>query len=184
MIRWFLNQQMKAYEREFNYDMSYARDVLDTGLGAFWTFSRILSISSYRKDAPLDAWYAAKIAATIAADCGPCTQLVVDMAARDGVNTTNLRAILANDEQAMTPDAALGFRFAQAVIARDLPKADTLRAEVTRRWGRRGLVSLALTMAASRVFPDVKYVLGHGHACTLVRLAGVSAPLAHKESHA
>jgi hypothetical protein len=59
-----------------------------------------------------------------------------------------------------------------------------LRAEVMRRWGRRGLVSLALTMAASRVFPDVKYVLGHGHACTLVRVAGVSAPLAHKESHA
>jgi hypothetical protein len=108
MIRWFLNRQMKAYEREFNYDMGYARDILDTGLGAFWTFSRILSISSYRKEAPLDAWYAAKIAATIAADCGPCTQLVVDMAALDGVSTTNLRAILANDEQGMTPDAALG----------------------------------------------------------------------------
>jgi hypothetical protein len=66
MIHWFLNRQMKAYEREFNYDISYARDILDTGRGAFWTFSRILSISSYRKGAPLDAWYAAKIAATIA----------------------------------------------------------------------------------------------------------------------
>jgi len=184
MIRWFLNRQMNAYQREFNYDMRYARDILDAGLGAFWAFSRILSISSYRKDAPLEAWYAAKIAATIAADCGPCTQLVVDMAARDGVSTANLRAILANDEQAMTPDASLGLHFAQAVIARDLPKADALRTEVMQRWGRRGLVSLALTMAASRVFPDVKYALGHGYACTLVRVAGATAPLAHKESHA
>jgi hypothetical protein len=130
MIRWFLNRQMKAYEREFNYDMSYARDILDTGLGAFWTFSRILSISSYRKDAPLDAWYAAKIAATIAADCGPCTQLVVDMAAREGVSTTNLRPILANDEQGMTPDAALGASRAGVASAHDGCRAGVSRRQV------------------------------------------------------
>ncbi len=184
MIRWFLNRQMRAFERKFDYDMSYARDILDADFGAFWSFSRISGMASYRKDAPLDAWYAAKITAALAADCGPCTQLVVNMAEKEGVSSANLRAILANDEQAMTPDAALGLRFAQAVAARDLPMADTLRAEVVKRWGRRALVSLALTIASSRVFPDVKYALGYGHACTLVRVAGASAPLARKESHA
>ena len=184
MIRWFLNRQMQAFEQKFDYDMSYARDILGAGFGAFWSFSRILGPANYRKDAPLDAWYAAKIAAAVAADCGPCTQLVVNMAEREGVSAANLRAILANDEQAMTPDAALGLRFAQAVVARDLAKADTLRAEVVQRWGRRALVSVALTIATSRVFPDVKYALGHGHACTLVRVAGASAPLARRESHA
>ena len=184
MIRWFINRQMNAFQRQFDYDMSYAPDILGADLGAFWRFSRIFGLASYRKDAPADAWYAAKIAAALAADCGPCTQLVVTMAEREGVTPANLRAILANDEQAMTPDAALGFRFAQAVVRRDLPEADTLRAEVERRWGRRALVSLALTIASSRVFPDVKYALGHGHACTLVRVAGTSAPLAHRESHA
>ncbi len=184
MIRWLINRQMKAFERKFDYDMSYTRDILGAGLGAFWSFTRIASPASYRKDVPLDAWYAAKIAAAVAADCGPCTQLVVNMAEREGVSAANLRAILANDEQAMTPDSALGLHFAQAVGARDLPKADTLRAEVLKRWGRRGLVSLALTIATSAFFPDVKYALGYGHACTLVRVAGASAPLADKESHA
>jgi hypothetical protein len=184
MIRWFLNRQMSAFERKFDYDMSYARDILGADFGAFWSFSRILGVSGYRKDAPLDAWYAAKIGATVAADCGPCTQLVVNMAEQVGVSATNLRAILANDEQAMTPEAALGLHFAQAVVARDLAKGDTLRAEVVKRWGRRALVSLALAIASSSVFPDVKYALGYGHACTLVRVAGASAPLAHKQSHA
>ena len=184
MIRWLLNRQMRAFERKFDYDMSYARDILGAGLGGFWQFSRILGPSSYRKDVPLEAWYAAKIASTVAADCGPCTQLVVNMAEKEGVSPANLRAILADDERAMTPEAALGLHFAQAVVSRNVALADTLRAEVVKRWGRRALVSLALTIATSRVFPDVKYALGYGHACTLVRVAGASAPLAQKESHA
>jgi hypothetical protein len=183
MIRWFLNRQMNAFEREFDYDMSYARDILAAGLGAFWSFSRIFGMAQYRKDLPRDAWYAAKIAAALSADCGPCTQLVVTMAERDGVSAANLRAILAADERAMTPAAALGFRFAQAVVGRRLAEADTLRGEVLQRWGRRALVSLALTIASSTVFPNVKYALGHGHACTQIRVAGGNAPLAHRELH-
>jgi len=105
------------------------------------------------------------------------------MAERDGVNAANLRAILAADERAMTPAAALGFRFAQAVVGRRLAEADTLRGEVLQRWGRRALVSLALTIASSTVFPNVKYALGHGHACTQIRVAGGNAPLAHRELH-
>jgi hypothetical protein len=184
MIRWFLNRRMNAFEREFHYDMSYARDILGASLGAFWRFSRIFGVAKYRQDVPRDAWYAAKIAATLSGDCGPCTQLVVTMAEREGVSAANLRAILAADERAMTPDAALGFRFAQAVVCRRLAEADTLRAEVLQRWGGRALVSLAFTIASSIVFPNVKYALGHGRACTQVRVAGGNAPLAHRESHA
>jgi hypothetical protein len=184
MIRWFLNRQMKAFERKFNYDMSYARDILGAGLGAFWSFSRILGVSNYRRDVPVDAWYAAKIAATLSEDCGPCTQLVVTMAESEGVSAANLRAILADDEKAMTPDAALGFHFGQAVVCRRLAEADTLRAEILQRWGNRALVSLALTIASSIVFPNVKYALGHGRACTRVSVAGADAPLAPRELHA
>ena len=49
MIRWFLNRQMNAFEREFDYDMSYARDILAAGLGAFWSFSRIFGMAQYRR---------------------------------------------------------------------------------------------------------------------------------------
>jgi hypothetical protein len=185
MLRWFLNRQLNAFEREFDYDVTYTRDILGASLGAFWRFSRILGVASYRKDVPRDAWYAAKIAAALSEDCGPCTQLVVTMAERDGVSAANLRAILAADEQAMTPDATLGFRFAQSVVCRQLAEADTLRAEILRRWGRRALVSLALAISASSVFPKVKYALGHGHACTQVQVAGANAPLVvHRELRA
>jgi hypothetical protein len=94
------------------------------------------------------------------------------MAEGEGVSSTALRSVLAGDEAGMPPDAVLGFKFAKAVVQRDIAEADRLRAEVECRWGKKGLVSLALTIAASRVFPAVKYALGHGHACTQINLAG------------
>lgn len=99
------------------------------------------------------------------------------MAERSGVSPGAIRAVLAADEKAMSPDVALGFRFARGVLARDINESDHHRAEILKRWGPRGLVSLAFTISASRVFPTVKYALGHGRACTQVRVAGADAPL-------
>ena len=116
----------------------------------------------------------------MAEDCGPCTQLVVTMAEREGVSPPTLRAILAGEQGALPPDAALGFRFARAVLARDVAEGDRLREEVVSRWGRKGLVTLALTIAASRIFPAVKYALGHGHACVQVRVAGADTQVSRR----
>ena len=184
MLRWLVNRQMKAFERKFDYDLSYAREMFDASPRAFWRFSRISGMSNHREGVPLDAWYAAKIAATLSEDCGPCTQLVVTMAEREGVSPASLRAILAADQQAMPDDVALGFHFTRAVLARDIAESDRLRAEILKLWGPRAVVSLALAIASSRVFPNIKYALGHGHACSRVQVAGASAPLAHRESRA
>lgn len=104
------------------------------------------------------------------------------MAEREGVSPAALRAILAGDETAMPPDAALGFRFARSVLERDIAEGERLRSEVISRWGRKGLVSLALTIAASRVFPAVKYALGHGHSCVRVRVAGADTQVSSQTS--
>jgi hypothetical protein len=107
----------------------------------------------------------------MAEDCGPCTQLVVTRAEREGVAPATLKAILAGDERAMPPDAALGFRFAQAVLRHDAA-ADALRDEIVVRWGMRALVTLAFAITTSRIFPTLKYALGHGRSCTLVKVGG------------
>ena len=184
MISWFLKRQIRAFERTFDYDASYARDILDASPRALLLFSRVSKIVGYRKDVPADAWFAANITAALAEDCGPCTQLAVTMAERSGVSPEAIRAVLAADEKAMSPEVAWGSLFARAVLARDIDESDRLRAEILKRWGPRGLVSLAFTISASRVYPSVKYALGRGRACTQVRVAGADAPLAHRASHA
>ncbi len=179
MLGWIVRRRIAAFEHDFDYDMSYAKDIYEASPRAFFCFSKILGISSYREDAPKEAWYAAKLAATLAEDCGPCTQLVVKMAERDGMSSAAIRAVLTRDEAAMPPDTALGLRFAHAVLRRDIAESDRLRREIITKWGRTALVSLALTIASSRVYPSVKYALGHGHACTKVSLAGAEVVVNH-----
>ena len=172
VIKGFIHQRIAAFEREFDYDMGYGHEMLDISFGAFRRFSSVMGIAKHRESIPPAPWYAAKLAATLAEDCGPCTQLVVTMAEREGVSPEVLRAVLAGDIAAMGDDTALGWRFAHAVL-KHAPDADALREQITARWGRKAVVSLALALLSGRMFPTVKYAMGFGGACMRVRVAGV-----------
>jgi hypothetical protein len=50
---------------------------------AFLAFGKAIGVGKNRKDVPKTAHYAAGIVTVMAEDCGPCTQLAVDMAERD-----------------------------------------------------------------------------------------------------
>ena len=167
-----------AFERDFRYDLTYAREIVDASAIAFLKFGLFFAFASHREGVPTDALFAAKVVAARHEDCGPCTQLVVTMAEREGVASSTLCALLARDAGAMSPDASLGFRFASAVLARDIALADALRAEVRERWGRRAVVSMAFAIASSRVYPAVKYALGYARTCSRVVVAGKDADLA------
>lgn len=178
MLKAFLTRQIDTFERTWGYDASYMRHVLRASPMSFLKFSVVTGMVD-RKAVPAAALAAAGVAGTLAEDCGPCTQISVDMAAAGGVKPEVLRAILAGDEPAMGADAALAWRFARASLARDLEAADPLREEVVRRWGDRGLVALSLALTTARMYPTLKYALGYGKACSKVVVAGVATPVAH-----
>jgi hypothetical protein len=176
MMKWFLSRWISKFERTWNYDASYLRDVLDADPRALMAFGKVAALSNYRKDVPPAVYCAAGIVGTMTEDCGPCTQLVIDMAQRNGVDPAILRAIVARDFTAMPFDVALAARFAEASLAH-APGADDLREEVVRRFGKRGLVSLSFAMTVSRLYPTLKYALGHGRACTRVTVGGETRPV-------
>ena len=171
MLKWIIRRKLAAFERAYGYDAAYMRDLLDTDLGAFMAFARACKLGQYRKDVPREVWMAASMVSIVHEDCGPCTQLGVRMAEEAGIESSVIKAILEGDDRAMGPDAALGYRFAEATIRHD-PALGRLHDEVVRRWGARALVSLALAIAATRVFPTVKYALGHGRSCQRVEITG------------
>lgn len=178
MLTWLLRRWIGKFERTWNYDASYLREVLDADPRALLAFSKVQSLGAYRKDVPPAAYCAAAITGTMTEDCGPCTQLVIDMAQRDGVDPAILRAIVARDFAAMPYEVALAARFAEATL-RHAPEADDLREEVLRQFGKRGLVSLSFALTASRIYPTLKYALGHGRACTRLTVGGESRPVLH-----
>jgi hypothetical protein len=171
MFRRLMHLGIRTFERQWNYDASYVHEIIEASPRAAWMFSRAAAIGKYRKDVPAAAWAAAAITAVRHEDCGPCTQLGVAMAERAGVDAAVLRAVLTGDQAAMPADVALAWRFTRATLDHD-PMADQYRQEIVRRWGPRAVISLAFAMVASRVYPTVKYAMGHGKACTSVVVGG------------
>ena len=170
-----LPTEISAFERQWNYDASYLREIIDVSPRAAWRFSSAARLGNYRRDVPIDALFAAGITAVRSEDCGPCTQLATAMAERRGVGPEILRAILKDDVAAMPDDAALAWRFTKACLAHD-PAADDYRAVILERWGPRAVVTLAFAMTTARIYPTVKYAMGHGKACTRIVVGG--APVA------
>ncbi len=178
MIRWALHKAIDKFERQWKYDAGYMRDIIDASPRAAWLFSRAAALGRFRRDIPLEPWYAAGITAVRHEDCGPCTQLGVSMAERAGVDPAVLRAVLSDDPQSMPPDVALVWSFTRATLAHD-PAADEYREEILQRWGMLGHISLAFAITASRIYPTVKYALGHGKACMRVVVGGTPVVFDH-----
>jgi hypothetical protein len=170
MLRALCRAYLARMERDWNYDATYMRDLI---AASPWTFLKFAVVTTLvpRRDAPAEALAAAGIVGTLAEDCGPCTQISIDMAARGGVKPAVLRAILAGDRIGMGEAAALGYDFARASLEHRL-EADTMRDEIVRRWGPKALVAISLALTTARMYPTLKYALGHGKTCTKVVVAG------------
>ncbi len=171
MLKWFIHRKLRAFERTHGYDGSYMHELLETDPLAFFKFARATKLSTYRRDVPYQAYAGAGLTSSVAADCGPCTQLGVGFALAGGISAETVAAILRGDDAAMPADAALAARFARALLARD-PAVDPIRAEVVRRWGPRAVLSLTYAVMAAQLYPTLKYAMGHGQACTRVVVAG------------
>jgi hypothetical protein len=172
MVRWLLGRTISAFERHWNYNAGYLREIAETSPRAAWLFLRATRLGNYHRDVPTEALVAAGITTVRSEDCGPCTQLVTSMAERRGVRPEVLRAILNDDVAAMPEAAALAWRFTKAILARDDAAADDYRAVILERWGPRAVVTLAFAITTSRIYPTVKYAMGHGKACTSVVVGG------------
>jgi hypothetical protein len=164
MLKSYFHKKIAAMEREFGYDATYTHEMLDASLPAFLKFALFQGLAQHRDQAPREAWYAAKLAAAMNEDCGPCSQLCVDMALKGGVEPKIVAALARGDMSEAGPDAALGYLYGQAVAANS-PDAVKLAGEAEEKYGKRGLVSLALAVAGARVYPTLKRGLGHGAAC-------------------
>ncbi len=171
-MAWLMRPFLSAFGRRYDYNVDYLREVAETSASGFLRFSFASMMSSYHQGVPLQAWFAAKLVGARHEDCGPCVQLVVKMAEEAGVSPKVLRAIIEGDDDALTPDAALGLAYARSVLERDLVAGDQLRAEVRERWGDEALLSLAFAVTSARLFPTLKYALGHGRSCSRVVVAG------------
>lgn len=179
MIRAVLHWAMRGLERRYAYDAAYAHHVIGVSRGAGIRLALFPLIAQYRgPDAGRMVWAGALFASTREGDCGPCAQLVVDMAAAGGVPVASMRAC-AEGRAGEAGDVGLGYRFAMAAIA-DSPEAGALGEEIAGRYGEAARVAASFAAATGRFYPVFKRGLGHGQLCAKLRFDGAEVDVLRK----
>jgi len=56
-----LRRAIDKFERDWNYDASYMRDMIDASPRAAWLFSRVTALGRFRRDLPIEAWCACNV---------------------------------------------------------------------------------------------------------------------------
>ncbi|MEO1187461.1 MAG: hypothetical protein AAFW60_00195 [Pseudomonadota bacterium] len=164
MIKWLLRRGARAFGKSYDYDVGYMLDVIDQSAGAGARLSAFPLISQYRgPKAAQKIWVGAIFASTLEGDCGPCAQLVLDMAIEAGADPADLKLCFDGDPQ-RAGEIGLGFRFAMAAIQGQLEGED-LQADIESKYGRRAVIAASFAAATGRFYPVFKRGLGYGHAC-------------------
>jgi len=171
MRSWIARRMLRAASKRYGYDTSYLQMMLKESPSAFFKFAALMKAARHREAVPIDASFAAKLVGALAEDCGPCTQLCVDMALEAGMPKDQIEAVLRRDPRAMNSETVLGFRFADAVARRSADD-DEFRDAIRARWGEKGVIDLTLALQMGRMFPMVKAGLGYAKACQRVSVDG------------
>jgi alkylhydroperoxidase family enzyme len=145
--------------------------MLSESPSAFFKFASVMKASSHREVVPVEASFAAKIVGALAEDCGPCTQLCVDMALEAGMSKDQIEAVLRRDPRAMHDTTRLAFKFADAVVHRSADDAE-FRDAIRAQWGQKGVVDLTMALQMGRMFPMMKAGLGYAKECRRVTVDG------------
>lgn len=131
MFRWMFHKMLRSFEARYGYDAGYAHEILDRGgVDAFLRFAAVQSLGGYSRDVPRDALFAARLAAIVHEDCGPCTQLTVRMAEEAGVPAALLEVVVRRRDEDLPEDVRLAVAFVRSAMARE-PEADGLRGHPT-----------------------------------------------------
>jgi len=157
--------------KRYDYDVSYMSYLLTEAPQAFWRFMRAGALSRHRERVPVEAAFTVQLLATMAEDCGPCTQLIVQFATEAKMPAEQIEAVLTRQLPTMSSDVALAYRYANAILNRSVD-ASNAREAVRARWGEKGLIDLALAMQGARMYPMMKDALGFALECRRVSVSG------------
>ncbi len=164
MISFLMRKAFAAFGRKYNYDTTYLQEVSTIYPAKAWRYLLLAPYSLHRSSASKESYFAAKITSAHIADCGPCTNLCVEMALEAGIDRQKLNPIILGTEKAMSPDILLGYKYAHTIHANS-PSLDALIHEIEIQYGKRGLWDLSTAVAMGDFHPKLKRGLGEAKSC-------------------
>lgn len=158
---------VKVIDRLLQRDAGYVHRIADLPGHALEKFQHFMPVTMHRRAASPELFAMARIGATMAEDCGPCTLIVARGALGDGVPRDLVNAALAGH----LPAGALAEAFAfGSAVATNAPETAELGEAIARQHGQTVRDELALTVAMVRTYPALKRGLGLAQSCAVTPL--------------
>lgn len=171
MKGFFARRAIALQERMTGESAEHMRDIHAGSPAVFWRLTLATALYNHQKALPCDISSVAAIAALRSEDCGPCVQIAVNMALRQGVSPAILRIAATGAITELGEDARLAYDFSYAVATSD-PRAEDLRLRIEQHWGKAGLAEFALIIATVRTYPALKRAMGYARTCQRVTIDG------------
>ncbi|MCG8415540.1 MAG: hypothetical protein MI746_15095 [Pseudomonadales bacterium] len=156
---------LSDFANNYGYDVGYLENMADVSPGAFYRYLLCTPLSRYRSKAPLQPYMLAKMVATKHFDCGPCLNLVINMAREVKLDDKTIHAALTEDVSALSDEEALAVRYANAVINQDAVALKDSEMQIVDQWGEKALTDFAIGVAFAAFYPILRRGLGHAHSC-------------------
>lgn len=169
MLGFVVRNKIRSSEKRLGVSMDYLRDMYAHAPDAFWKFTKMMPAAQYRAKLPAAPYHVARLVATRHEDCGPCVQIVVNIAKEDGVELAILKAAVAGRVTDLPESLQDVYRFAEAVVTAN-GEDEQYRERLRKVFGEEAVVELALAIATARVFPTLKRALGHAKSCSIVKV--------------
>ncbi len=167
MLGWLYHRMLRRMEQRYGYDAAYLHEVVDVAPEAARRFLKMQLSGKWRGGLPHDAFHAAALGGAVHEDCGPCVQIVTDMAIEAGVTPETIAALLSGGGG--EEKTKLAFDYARALLAGS-ENLDDLRDAAKAAFGDKGLIALSLTAMTARNFPVLKRAMGHARECRRVKV--------------
>ena len=168
-MRKLILNRIDKQERILGASLDWLRALVSASLPAFLRFLLLTPLGHHRQRLPKNAWYVARLAATLHEDCGSCAQIVVNLARKDGISRVLVNSVMHGQPERLSDELADVYHFTQSVLRQTDDGA--LRETLRSRYGEQGLVELALAIATARIIPTTKRALGYAQSCALLRAA-------------
>jgi len=161
-------KQLEEFDSHYNYDSTYARELLNYSPDGFAKFTNFLPLSSHQEKLTAEEFWVAKLAGMQVQDCGDCLQLNVKMALEAGVSKEIIQDILKGGNN-LADNLKDTYRFAKYLANNELVDIELVE-RISNRYDKGALLELGICVSTAAVFPTIKRALGYTRSCKIVTI--------------
>lgn len=160
------HKHIQRLDTDYQYDVSFMRDLLELSPQGYAHFHNFLPLASYNEHLSVVDFWVAKLASMKTADCGDCLQLNVHFAREAGIPGMIIRSCV-DDPSSLDPELYDLFSYCKQTLSLQEPDEE-LNQRIHKRYNKGQLLELGLCIASASVFPLIKRTAGYMKNCRLI----------------